>query len=653
MTSAKTYAVPAPVKDGATGLLATLDDYRRVRAHASADPDAFWLNETKARIQWRTAPTRGLDGSFHTLAEGPIQWFADGVLNVTESCLDRHAQRTPNKTAILWEGDEPGTTRTLSYAQLLEEVCKAAGALRALGVGKGDRVILYMGMVPEAAIAMLACARLGAVHSVVFGGFSADALRDRVHDCEAKVVITQDEGRRAGKIVPLKATTDAALEGSTTVEHVLVYRHTGGGPAMVPSRDVVWQEATAQQPAFLEAEACAAEDPLFILYTSGSTGRPKGVVHTCGGYITWATFTHREVFDLRPDDVYACVADVGWITGHSYIVYGPLSNGATTLMFESTPMYPNPGRYWDMVERHKINIFYTAPTALRALAAKGDAFVTAHDRSSLRVLGTVGEPINPEAWEWYFHVVGEDRCTIVDTWWQTETGGIMLSPIAPATPTKPGSATLPLPGIEPLLLDDDAHEIRGPGEGKLCIRFPWPGMARTVWGDHPRYIQTYFGMYPPYYFTGDGCQRDGDGYHWITGRVDDVLNVSGHRMGTAEFESAMVCLAAIAEAAVVGYPHPIKGQGIYAYVVQAADASDPATLDKVNAYLRTAIGAHARIDRLQTIPGLPKTRSGKVMRRILRKIAEGQPEDLGDTSTLADPSVVDAIMKGAAHLQGA
>ena len=642
--------VPSRVSEGSPSPIPDLDAWRRVWMEARDQPDAYWLRETVARIAWKRAPTAGVAGNFHDIADQPISWFADGTLNVTASCLDRHLVTRGDKTAILWEGDEPGDVRRISYRELHAEVCRAANALRDLGVQKGERVIVYMGMVPEAAIAMLACARLGAVHSVVFGGFSAEALRDRVRDCAAKVVITQDEGRRGGRSIPLKATCDAALEGERGVTGVLVYRRTGVEVSWTEGRDVWWHDVVPASSTTLEAVECGAEDPLFVLYTSGSTGRPKGLVHTCGGYLTWASYTHEIVFDLREDDVYACVADVGWITGHTYIVYGPLCNGATTLMFESTPTYPDAGRYWDLVERHGVTVFYTAPTAIRALAAQGDAFVDRYDRSSLRVLGTVGEPINPDAWNWYFDVVGESRCTIVDTWWQTETGGICITPLAPATPTKPGSATLPNPGIVPVILDGDARPIVGPGEGRLCLAQPWPGMARTVWGDHARYVATYFSTFPGSYFTGDGCRRDGDGYHWITGRVDDVLNVAGHRMGTAEFEAVLVSIDAIGEAGVVGYPHPIKGQGVYAYVVlqpEAAGADEDALLAEVNAACRAQVGAHARVDLLQVVPGLPKTRSGKVMRRILRKVAEGAPEQLGDVSTLADPSVVEAIVAGA------
>jgi acetyl-CoA synthetase len=645
------YPVPSRVSSDSPSSISDLAAYREVAAHAVANPDAFWLDVTRERVAWMTPPTKGLEGSFHDIADAPIRWFADGVLNVTESCLDRHAEATPDRAAIIWEADEPGEGRTLSYSELHREVCKAANALRAMGLSKGDRVIIYMGMVPEAAIAMLACARLGAIHSVVFGGFSSEAIRDRVADCGARIIITQDEGVRGGRTVPLKATVDVALRGTSGVEGVLVVRRTGGEVAWDSTRDVWWHDAVEAADADCPATPCDAEDPLFILYTSGSTGKPKGVVHTCGGYITYTAYTHQVVFDLRPDDVYACVADVGWITGHSYIVYGPLANGASTLMFESVPTYPDAGRYWDVVARHGVTVFYTAPTAIRALAAQGDDHVARHDRSSLRVLGTVGEPINPDAWRWYFDVVGEGRCTIVDTWWQTETGGICITPIAPATATKPGSATLPMPGIVPVLMNDQDRIIGGPGEGRLCLAQPWPGQARTVWGDHPRFVSTYFESYPGYYFTGDGCRRDGEGYHWITGRVDDVLNVSGHRMGTAEFEACLVSVAAVAEAGVVGFPHPIKGQGVYAYIVlQPGEVATTEVESQLVQATRTQIGAHAKVDLFQFVPGLPKTRSGKVMRRILRKVAEGQSDQLGDVSTLADPSVVDAIKAGAKAL---
>ncbi|NOY90113.1 MAG: acetate--CoA ligase [Deltaproteobacteria bacterium] len=638
------YQVPAHAREGAATPITSLERYRERAARAANDPDAFWLEVTKQRVAWRKSPSVGLEGDFHGIASGPLSWFADGELNVTESCLDRHLEARGDKTAILWEGDEPGQTRRLSYRELHAEVCKTANALAALGLQRGERAILYMGMVPEAAIAMLACARLGAIHSVVFGGFSAEALRERIRDCGAEIVITQDEGLRGGKRIPLKATTEQALEGCPSVRHVLVYKHTGADVPFVEGRDVWWHDVVDSASSSHEAVIVPAEHPLFILYTSGSTGHPKGVVHTSGGYLTYASYTHATVFDLREDDVFACVADVGWITGHSYIVYGPLANGATTLMFESVPTYPDAGRYWEMVERLGITIFYTAPTAIRALQAQGDEFVTRADRSSLRVLGTVGEPINPEAWIWYRDVVGEGRCAVVDTWWQTETGGIAISPIAPATPAKPGSATLPLPGIQASLRSPEGHALFGPARGLLCIDHPWPGQARTLWRDHERFVATYFSMVEGHYFTGDGCRRDEDGYYWITGRVDDVLNVAGHRMGTAEFEAALVSMDAIAEAAIVGYPHTIKGQGVYAYVVLQGE--DEIDLTALNATCRTQIGAHARIDRVQVVPGLPKTRSGKVMRRILRKVAEGRGDELGDVSTLADPSVVEAIKGG-------
>ncbi len=643
--------VPGRVSEGSPNPISDMLKYQRMYEHALEDLDGFWLGVTKQKITWMKEPSIGLEGSFSEIPDGPLSWFRDGKLNVTESCLDSNLATRGDKIAILWEGDEPDECRKITYTELHTEVCKTANALKELGVGKGDRVIIYMGMVPEAAMAMLACARIGAIHSVVFGGFSAESLRDRVIDCDSKVIITQDEGMRGSRKIPLKNVCDEALEGENPVEKVLVYRRTGGDVLWDDSRDVWWHEMVPEQSIDCDATECDAEDPLFILYTSGSTGKPKGLVHTCGGYITYTSYTHETVFDLREDDIYACVADVGWITGHSYIVYGPLANGATSLMFESIPTYPDAGRYWDMVAKHKITVFYTAPTAIRALAAQGDDFVNAHDRSSLRVLGTVGEPINPDAWNWYYDVVGEGRCNIVDTWWQTETGGICITPIAPATPTIGGSATLPMPGIVPLLNDADGNRIDGEGEGLLCIERPWPGQARTVWGDHPRFVSTYFEHFPGLYFTGDGCKRDGRGYHWITGRVDDVINVSGHRMGTAEFESVLVSHDSVAEAGVVGFPHPIKGSGVYSYIVlQPGEAWSMEFAGELNLLCRKQIGAHAKIDLFQHVPGLPKTRSGKVMRRILRKVAEGEPDALGDISTLADPSVVEAIKSGAQSL---
>jgi len=611
---------------------------------AVADPDGYWLEQARSRVKWRKEPTLGLLGDFHGIAEEPIAWFSDGTLNLTETCLDQHLKERPDKTAILWEADEPGHSKALSYRELHREVCRLANALRDLGLQKGERAIIYMGMVPETAIAMLACARLGAIHSVVFGGFSAEALRDRVRDCDAKLVITQNEGLRGGKPLALKSVVDQALKEEHAVKHVVVFKRTDTEVDFEEGRDLWWHDVVAQASDHCEPVECAAEDPLFILYTSGSTGKPKGLVHTTGGYLTFVSYTQQVVFDLREDDVYACAADVGWVTGHSYIVYGPLANGATSVMFESTPLYPDAGRYWRMIEEHKITVFYTAPTALRALAAQGDHFVQSYDRSSLRVLGTVGEPINPDAWRWYYKVVGEERCNIVDTWWQTETGGICISPIAPVTDTAPGSATFPLPGIIPVLLDEDARVIRGPGQGKLCLGHSWPGQARTVWEDHARYVATYFSTFPGYYFSGDGCRRDARGFHWITGRVDDVLNVSGHRMGTAEFESALVNVDAVAEAAVVGFPHEIKGQGVYVYAVLQPGYEPSDEVEKeMRQACRDAIGAHAGLDQIHFAPGLPKTRSGKVMRRILRKIVEGDGDKLGDISTLSNPEVVEEL----------
>lgn len=644
--------VPTRVRDGVQTSIHSLDAWREAWMSAANDPDGFWLDETRRSIRWMEAPTLGLEGSFHSIETEPLRWFSDGVLNVTESCLDRHAEKTPDHAAFIWEADEVSDARSVSYKELLEEVCRCANALKSLGVQKGDRVIIYMGMVPQAAVAMLACARIGAVHSLIFGGFSSDAIRDRIQDSGAKIVITQDEGKRGGRSVPLKATVDRALEESTGVEHVLVYERTGGPVTMKQGRDLSWAALVGAQSSQCAATPMAAEDPLFILYTSGSTGRPKGLVHTCGGYITYAAYTHRTVFDIRPNDVFACMADVGWITGHSYIVYAPLANGCTSVIFESIPTYPDCGRYWDMVERHKISIFYTAPTALRTLATKDPSFVRAYDRSSLRILGTVGEPINPEAWDWYYEVVGENHCTIVDTWWQTETGGICISPIAPATPVKPGCATLPMPGISPVLLNAEGRVLHGPNEGALCLAAPWPGIARTIYGDHQRFFSTYFEMYPGYYFAGDGCRRDTDGYYWITGRVDDVINVSGHRMGTAEFESALLHVPGLSETAVVGYPHPVKGQGVYAFIVVSDGVEvGPALEQKIQASLRELIGAHARVDAFQFVDALPKTRSGKIMRRILRKVVEGAHNEIGDTSTLADASVVDQLIEGHARIE--
>ncbi len=644
---------PSPISPGPQSLIPDMASWREQWIRALKDPSGFWLEQTQSLLEWSAPPQLGGEGDFWSVVEEPIRWFADGELNVSVNCVDRHLMTRGDQAAIIWEADEPGEGFTWTYRQLHEEVCRAANVLSDLGVSAGDRVIIYMGMVPQAAVAMLACARIGAAHSVVFGGFSAEALRDRVIDCGARVVITQDEGRRGGRPVALKTVVDEALApAEVEVDKVLVFKRAKAETPWIEGRDVDWATACSAVSAEHTPQSFGAEHPLFILYTSGSTGRPKGLMHTSGGYLTYTTYTHRAVFDLREGDVYGCVADVGWITGHSYIVYGPLSNGTTTVMFESTPLYPDASRYWSLVERHKVNIFYTAPTAIRALAALGDEWVNNHDLSSLRVLGTVGEPINPEAWEWYYHVVGRGKCALVDTWWQTETGGISLSPLAGVTPTQPGAATLPLPGIQPILVNPEGHEIHGAGEGRLCLNMPWPGQARTVWGDHERFVKTYFNDFPGRYFTGDGCRRDVEGHHWITGRVDDVLNVAGHRMGTAEFEAALITDDVVAEAAVVGFPHPVKGQGVCAYLVLAQNESSHGALEesllkRLQSVVRTRIGVHAKLDRVISIPGLPKTRSGKVMRRILRKVAEGETQALGDVSTLADSAVVEAIIKAA------
>jgi acetyl-CoA synthetase len=618
--------------------------YQADHARSLADPDGYW-REQVGRLDWIAAPTR-MDESSFAEADFGIRWFADGVLNVAANCLDRHLATRPDQTAILWEPDDPAEApRAISYRALHGEVSRFAAGLRQIGARKGDRIALYMPMIPEAAIAMLACARIGAIHSVVFGGFSPDALAGRIQDCDATYVVTADEGRRGGKRVPLKANVDKAVAGCPGVRAVVVVRATGGAIAMQAGRDLWYHEMLAAAPADCPPEPVDAEDPLFILYTSGSTGKPKGVVHSSGGYLLWAAMTMETCFDYRAPEVFWCAADVGWITGHTYIVYGALANGATTLMYEGLPNWPTPGRIWEVVDRHRVTTLFTAPTVLRALMREGDDFVTATSRASLRLLGSVGEPINPEAWRWYHGVVGEGRCPIVDMWWQTETGGGMIAPLPGAMALKPGSATLPFFGVEPRIVDGEGETLDGAAEGNLVIARSWPGQMRTVWNDHERFFQTYFATFPGSYFTGDGARRDADGYYWITGRVDDVINVSGHRMGTAEVESALVLHHQVAEAAVVGFPHDVKGQGIYAYVTLNVGEAPSEDLRKtLRDWVRREIGPIATPDAIQFAPGLPKTRSGKIMRRILRKIAEGEIGALGDVSTLADPSVVDDLI---------
>ena len=618
-------------------------EYQTMYAESLADNDAFWAKHGK-RIDWIKPYTEISDVSYDA-ADLHICWFSDGTLNAAANCLDRHLEERGDQTAIIWEGDDPADSRHITYAELHAEVCKFANVLKAEGAKKGDRITIYMPMIPEAAVAMLACVRIGAVHSVVFGGFSPDALAGRIRDCDSNMVITSDEGVRGGRPIPLKANTDAALDNCPDCNKVIVVRRTGGEINWVAGRDVWYHEAMDGASALCPPEEMNAEDPMFILYTSGSTGKPKGVLHTTGGYMVYASITHENVFDYHQGEVYWCTADVGWVTGHSYIVYGPLANGAITLMFEGVPTYPDSSRFWQVVEKHKVNIFYTAPTAIRALMREGDAPVTSTDRSSLRLLGSVGEPINPEAWMWYHDVVGDGRCPIVDTWWQTETGGILITPLPGATATKPGSATRPFFGIDPVLVDGDNNVLDGAADGNLCINRSWPGQMRTVYGDHQRFVETYFTTFPGRYFSGDGARRDADDYFWITGRVDDVLNVSGHRMGTAEIESALVAHPQVAESAVVGYPHDIKGQGIYAYVtlVEGVESSDELVAE-LRQWTRKEIGPIATPDLLQWAPQLPKTRSGKIMRRILRKIAANDYADLGDTSTLTDPSVVTELV---------
>ena len=621
-----------------------MDDetYQAMYAESISSPETFWAKQAEKYVTW----FKGWERVSHVdFGSGDIRWFEGGKLNASYNCLDRHLESKGDDTAIIWEGDEPGDERLISYRELHSEVSRFGNLLKSRGVNKGDRVAIYMPMIPEAAIAMLGCARIGAIHSVVFGGFSPDSLRDRILDSDCRVIVTADEGPRGGRNVPLKANVESALEGCPNVHTTIVVRRTGNSVPGNASRDVWYQEAMEAMDGECPAEEMDAEDPLFILYTSGSTGKPKGVLHTTGGYQLYAAMTHRLVFDYQDNEVFWCTADVGWITGHSYIVYGPLANGATTLMFEGVPTYPDSSRFWRIVDRHQVNIFYTAPTAIRALMGLGNDWVKQTSRSSLRLLGTVGEPINPEAWEWYYRIVGDERCPIVDTWWQTETGGIMITPLPGATILKPGSATRPFFGIEPALIGDDGQEIEGAGAGNLVITRSWPGQMRTVYGDHERFKETYFSAHPGYYTTGDGARRDEQGYYWITGRVDDVINVSGHRMGTAEIESALVLHRDVAEAAVVGYPHDIKGQGIYAYVTLNVGTSPSDALREALVQLvRKEIGAFARPDVIQWAPGLPKTRSGKIMRRILRKIAENELDELGDTSTLAEPAVVDELL---------
>ena len=645
-TDAPPTLVPPPAAFAAAARIKPAD-YTRLYADSVRDPDAFW-GAVAQRLDWMRPPTQVRDVSFD-LADFRIRWYADGELNASVNCLDRHLATRGDKSALLFEPDDPAQpAQHISYRDLHARVCRLANALRNLGVRKGDRVTIYLPMIPEAVVAMLACARIGAVHMVVFGGFAPQSIADRIADCGSKLVITADQGRRGGKTIALKANVDAALQlpGTNSVETVLVVRHTQGAVDMQMPRDRWYDAVVDSQPHTCEPERMNAEDPLFILYTSGSTGKPKGVLHTTGGFLVFVAYTHECVFDLREDDVYWCTADVGWVTGHSYIVYGPLANGATSVVFEGVPNHPDHSRFWQVIDKHAVTIFYTAPTAIRALMREGDAPVQVTSRKSLRLLGSVGEPINPEAWRWYHAVVGDSRCPVVDTWWQTETGGILISPLPGATAAKPGSAMQPFFGVQPALVDAEGAVLEGEAEGNLVLLDSWPGQMRTVYGDHQRFIDTYFKTYPGMYFSGDGCRRDADGDYWITGRVDDVINVSGHRIGTAEVESALVLHPQVAEAAVVGFPHDLKGQGIYAYVTLKQGVAESETLrTELIAQVRKEIGPTATPDHIQWAPGLPKTRSGKIMRRVLRKIAENAPEQLGDTSTLADPSVVDALVK--------
>ena len=644
MSEDRTYPVPTALADSATVNEAK---YNEMYQRSVDDSDAFWAEQAEELIDWFKPWDTVQEWDYH---KAEIKWFDGAKLNVSYNCLDRHLETRADQTAIIWEGDDPEESKHISYRELHDEVCRFSNALKGIGVKKGDRVCIYMPMVPEAAVAMLSCARIGAIHSIVFGGFSPDALKDRINDSECSIVITADQGLRGGRKVPLKANADIACERTDCVKRMVVVQRGGEDVEWKDGRDLWYHELIQGASNDCPAVEMDAEDPLFILYTSGSTGTPKGVLHTSGGYILYASMTHKHVFNYQDGDIYWCTADVGWVTGHSYIVYGPLANGATTLMFEGIPTYPDVSRFWNVIDKHKVNIFYTAPTAIRALMAQGDEPVTSTDRSSLKLLGTVGEPINPEAWEWYHKVVGDERCPVVDTWWQTETGGILISPLPGATALKPGSATKPFFGVVPALVDEQGNILEGATSGNLVITRPWPGQMRTVYGNQERFHETYFAMYPGYYFTGDGARRDEDGYYWITGRVDDVLNVSGHRLGTAEIESALVLHDSVAEAAVVGYPHDIKGQGIYAYVtlMNGVEASDDLKAALVK-HVRKEIGPIATPDVMQWAPGLPKTRSGKIMRRILRKIAENDVSNLGDTSTLADPSVVDGLVENRAN----